>query len=153
MSSSFSAFVANTFENDLFAENGEVFFDGSGDIQVVERAVVEVEDLIAPDTSEMVVVICVGVETLRVAASFDNTDQPYVREGKNSPIDRIKRDVRKRLFDFLIDYFCIRMFFGISKHIVYGNTLRSDSETVFFALRNKKIGRFVFVFSFHTKTI
>jgi hypothetical protein len=153
MSSPFSAFVAKAFENNLFAEDGEIFFYGSRDVEIVERAVFEVEDLIALDASEVVVVICIGIETLRVAASFDNPDQSYVREGENGPVNRIKRNIRKNLLDFFVDRFCVRMVFRILKRIVYSNTLGSDPETVFSALRNKEIGQIVFVVSFHIVTI
>jgi hypothetical protein len=141
-----SSFFANTpiaedVQDDPLVQDPKPVLNILGHFQFVVTLVVKVDDLAAPNTMEVVVLVLVGVESPRPALPLHDINETDSSKGEKGPIDGIKRHARENLFDKLKHRLSRGMFFRLAKFLVDSDPLRCDPEVVLLACFLKEINK------------
>ena len=99
----FTTFSANTFENDAFTNDLELFVNSIRDCQIIIGPAINIEYFAALRAMDMMVVCDIRIESLGSAENFDYLHNPDFCESQEGAIDGVERNIRIFVFDDLIN--------------------------------------------------
>jgi len=105
----FAAFLANTFENDAFADDLELFVNSIRDCQIIIGPAIKVEYFAALGAMDMMVVCHIRIESLGSTENFDDLHKAYFCESQEGAVYGIEGNVRIFFFYDLINGVSCRM--------------------------------------------
>jgi len=108
----FTAFLAVSLQKDLFIQYGKSFFYIPGNDYVIVRFEVEVNDGVAVDASEVVMIFHIGIITPGFSVSLDIFDKPGLGEGQQGSVHSIQGNIGNDIFNFSMQGFSIGVVLG-----------------------------------------
>lgn len=120
---SFTAPVAKSLQVDAFSQHGELFFNHGGNFDVVEWFVMEINDPLALNTFEMLMLFHPGVESFRLPRALDDGRFAHFMQRQKCPVHRIQGDPRGRLLNSPVQNLRRGMIVRADQLFINGNPL------------------------------